>query len=269
MRILLSSFMCCALLLACAPDKASAPEIGFTQINKDKLAHGERVAKVLGCVGCHGDDLTGNDWSAPDFGTLWTANLSRLLPTMTDAQLEQALAGGVAPDGRVLWSMPSHLFTQLSNDDKAALIAYLRAQPAKGEVHPAPKFMPEIEKEIADGIWKSAKQDVAEQGKVWPFDAGAEHKQARYIVRATCAECHGMNLRGGQLFPEDPVKPDLRIAAAYDLKDFTKLLRTGVPAGERKLGLMADVAQGRYVHLTDAEIAAIHAYLKQVAEKDP
>ena len=43
----------------------------------------------------------------------------------------------------------------------------------------------------------------------------------------------------------------------------------GVGAGDRKLGLMGEVARGRYSHFTDAEMAAIHAYLTEVALRDP
>ena len=75
-----------------------------------------------------------------------------------------------------------------------------------------------------------------------------------------------MDLRGGKAGPVKADRPDIRIAGSYERKDFVRLLRTGVPVGERKLGLMAEVAQGRYSHFTDAEIAAINAYLKAVAE---
>ncbi|WP_260583476.1 hypothetical protein [Sphingopyxis sp. PET50] len=43
----------------------------------------------------------------------------------------------------------------------------------------------------------------------------------------------------------------------------------GVAAGDRKLGLMGEVARGGYSHFSDAEIAAILAYLKEVALRDP
>lgn len=48
---------------------------------------------------------------------------------------------------------------------------------------------------------------------------------------------------------------------AYDLEQFTHLLRTGKGAGERELQLMSPVAREAFVHLTDEEIAALHAYL--------
>ena len=64
---------------------------------------------------------------------------------------------------------------------------------------------------------------------------GEDHVYARYIVRATCAECHKMDLRGGTPYPGAEKRADLRVAAAYDLKDFKHLLRTGIAPGDRKL----------------------------------
>jgi len=53
----------------------------------------------------------------------------------------------------------------------------------------------------------------------------------------------------------------LAIAAAYDLEAFRTVLRTGVPLGGRQLRTMDRVARRDFSHLTDEEIAAIHAYL--------
>ena len=80
---------------------------------------------------------------------------------------------------------------------------------------------------------------------------------------AACSECHGSDLTG------DPLagSPDLSMAAAYELADFSKLMRTGKGAGGRDLGLMSEVAKGRFAHFTEDEIAAIHAYLVARSEK--
>jgi len=40
-------------------------------------------------------------------------------------------------------------------------------------------------------------------------------------------------------------------------------------AGNREVGLMSGVARGRYRHLTDAEVDAVHGYLQRVAEVAP
>lgn len=257
------------LLSACggAPPKDEAP--AFARMSPDPVKHGQRVSLVLGCSGCHGKDLAGQEWSDPAFGTVWSANLTATAARYDDAQLKAMVVGGKRPDGTVLWDMPSHIFAQLADTDVAPLIAFIRSMPKKGEAHPLPVFGPAAKKEMADGLYYSAAVAVERTGRVWPPDAGADHARARYIVRATCAECHEMNLRGGTPYPGAEPRPDIRIAAAYELKDFTRLLRTGIAPGERKLGLMGEVARGRYSHFTDAEIAAIHAYLKAVATRDP
>ena len=40
-------------------------------------------------------------------------------------------------------------------------------------------------------------------------------------------------------------------------------MRTGVALGGRELGLMSDVSRGRFVHMTDDELNALHAVLGQ------
>jgi len=253
------------LLVSCGrPDP-----IGFAEQSPDPVKHGERVSRLLGCSGCHGKDLTGQQWSEPEFGTVWTANLTVAAAEYDDAQLKAMIVGGKKPDGTPLWDMPSHLFTRLSDADMAAVIAFIRSKPKTGKAHPAPAFGPLAKKEMAEGSYVSSAALVERHGKAWPPDAGPEHQLARYMVRATCAECHEMNLRGGTPYPGADPRPDLRIAASYDLKDFQRLLHTGIAPGERKLGLMGEMARGRYTVFSDAEMAAIHAYLKVVAERDP
>jgi hypothetical protein len=48
---------------------------------------------------------------------------------------------------------------------------------------------------------------------------------------------------------------------SYDLEQFTRLMRTGKALGDRELELMSSVSRDGFSHLTDEEIAAIHAYL--------
>ena len=249
-----------------APKAEPEPAAQFARVSADTLAHGERLARVLGCYGCHGEDLTGEDWSEPGFGRLWTANLTRAVPNYDDGALVRAIAGGLRHDGAELWEMPSWLFTTLSEPDMAALIAFLRSRPATGPVRPLPAFEAGARREIAAGTFTSSRAQVRERGRRWPPDAGPSHALARYIVRATCAECHGVDLRGRRPNPEATPRPDLAIAAAYTREDFRRLMRTGVAAGERQLDMMSGVARGRYAHFSDAEIDAVHAYLQARAQ---
>ena len=240
---------------------------GFERLSPDAAGHGERVARLLGCVGCHGEDLTGEDWSEAIYGVLWTANLTQAVARYDEAQLIAAIEGGVRPDGSALWGMPSHLFTQLAPADRVALIAFLRSKAPAGEVHPLPSFTALARQEMASGLFKSSPAEVREQGRRWPPDAGAKHRLGRYIVRATCAGCHGMDLAGRQPGPGTTPRPALRIAMArYDDAAFARLIRTGAAVDGRYLGLMSEVARSRYSRMTDAEIRAVSAYLRALGE---
>lgn len=253
---------------ATQPAPAPAP-IRFERVATDTRVHGERLAALLGCSGCHGRDLTGEDWSAPGFGRMWTSNLTRVVPAYTDAQLVAAIGHGVRPDGSELWDMPSHLFTRLDAADMAAVVAFLRSRPPAGTAHPRPVFFAEAHQEMAAGSYLSARVQVERDDGSSPPDAGPTHALGRYIVRATCAECHGMDLRGGRPTPEAAPRPDLRMVAAYPPDQFARLLRTGIAAGDRELGLMGEVARGRYRHFTDPELNAVYRYLQAVARADP
>jgi mono/diheme cytochrome c family protein len=259
----------CSLVGCSKPaEKAAEPQLQFARASGDEREHGERLGLVLGCVGCHGKDLAGEDWSEPGFGSLWTANLTRAVPAYSDEGLKRAIASGRRKDGTEMWEMPSHLFTAIAPADMAALVTWLRSVPPAGEAHPLPVFQEGAHREMAAGKFKSSATQVREEGRKWPPDAGARHALARYIVRATCAECHGLDLHGGQPNPTMVPRPDLRLVGAYDRQDFRTLLRTGKAAGNREVSLMSEVARGRYVHLTDAEVDAIFAYLQAVAKTE-
>ena len=259
------------LIAACGSERANDPAPAveaaqFQRASADLVSHGERLARVLGCFGCHGADLTGEDWSEPGFGRLWTANLTRAVPRYSDAQLAAMIRSGARPDGSELWEMPSHLFTRLTAGDMTALIAFLRSRTPVGAVHPGPLFEDAARREVAAGTFKSSRAQVNEEGGRWPPDAGEQHRLGRYIVRATCAECHGMDLQGGQPHPDAVPRPDLRIVApAYDEAAFVRLLRNGKALGDRELSMMSGVARGRYRYFTDDELNAVRQYLLAVS----
>jgi len=213
MKLALSAAMLSLAGCAEQPDEGPSVPVQFERATANLTLHGERLADVLGCAGCHGAGLAGEDWSEPGFGRLWTSNLTRAVPGYTDEQLAEVIRGGARRD-RDLWEMPSHLFTHLTADDMAALAAFLRSRPPSGEIHPAPLFEEAARREIAAGTFISSRAQVEESGSLWPPDVGDDYRLGRYIVRATCAECHGMDLRGGQPHPQATPRPDLRMVAA-------------------------------------------------------
>lgn len=234
--------------------------IRFEAAARTPAQHGRRLARVLGCEGCHGANLQGRSWDEDaDFATSFTSNLTRALPAYSDAQLERAMREGVRPDATALWGMPSEIFTHLDPADMAALIAYLRTLRPAGIVHPRVVFGPGGRREIASGRYKPASRLVRDGREVRPAPLDGRHELARYMTRATCGECHGLALGGQGVAPERT--PDLDVAGAYTRAQFRQLMRTGRPPGGRRLRLMGEVARGRFAHLTERETDSIYDYL--------
>lgn len=252
------------LLGACGrttPPPAQPAAIRFESAGaRTPAQHGRRLARVLGCEGCHGADLQGRPWDEEaDFAISFTANLTRALPAYSDAQFERAMREGVRPDGSQLWGMPSEIFTHLDPADMAALIAHLRTVRPAGRIHPRAVFGPGGRREIAAGGYKPAPQLAREGRQIRPAPLDGRHEPARYMTRATCGECHGLALTGHGIAPQRT--PDLSVAGAYTRDQFRHLMRTGQPPGRRRLRLMGEVARGRFAHLTGREVDAIYDYL--------
>ena len=60
--------------------------------------------------------------------------------------------------------------------------------------------------------------------------------------------------------------PDLRIAAAYDLPSFERLLHTGIASDGKTRELMSPTARARFASLTPDEVKALHDYLVKRVE---
>ena len=241
----------------------------FEAVSSDPIVHGERLSAVLGCVGCHTPDLTGEDWSDPDLGVLWTANLTHSAADYSADELAAMITEGKRPD-RALMDMPSYLFSAIHPDDLAALVSYLKTLPAKGVKHPEPTIGPQLAEAIASGEFKDSVQRVAEMKDQAPPDLGPKHAFARSILRATCAECHGMDLNGNtEQMSDAPPRPSLRMVAAFSAEDFSTLMKTGRGLGGRELKLMGGVSRWRYSRFTDAEVKAVYDYLVELAQHAP
>jgi mono/diheme cytochrome c family protein len=110
------------------------------------LQRGEYLAKITGCHDCHTPGgmygspdskrlLAGSDlgWQGP-WGVSYPPNLTpdpeTGLGTWTNVEIERALRSGVRKDGQPLMPpMPWPDFANLTPDDMASLIAYLKSIP--------------------------------------------------------------------------------------------------------------------------------------------
>lgn len=227
------------------------------------VSRGLKVAKLNGCHDCHGDRLEGRLFhDEMPIIRAWGPNLALLLAEQSDADFDRAIRHGVAGDGRRLWIMPSSAFAHLTDQEMADLMAYLRTYKPVGEEQPRFQVGPVGRIAVLLGKFKSEADTIRETGGLKLEDLGPRHAVGRHVARA-CVECHGQTLEGSPILKS----PSLDMAASYDPADFHRLLRTGVAAGDRRLGLMTAVGPSRFNALSDQEIAALQDYLKARAER--
>jgi mono/diheme cytochrome c family protein len=198
----------------------------------------------------------------PMLARLVAPNLTQVAATHTDTDLERVIRQGIRQDGRSTVGMPSAMFYHLTDEDLGRIIAFLRSLPVTDgpptEIRLGPLARVGILKRLYEPQVAMIDRAVARPTAVELTDPLAF---GRYLALTSCTECHGSDLRGS---PGGDT-PALAIAGAYTPEEFVRLMRTGVARGDRELGLMSGVARSRFAHFTDAEISALHAYLKSLS----
>jgi mono/diheme cytochrome c family protein len=233
------------------------------------VASGAKLVQLFGCKDCHGAALRGQLlYDVPMVARLSAPNLTLVAKSYSDPQIAEMMRSGVRADGTELVGMPSQALSRLTDPEIAAVIAYVRSLPAGG-APPEDKQLRLVGRVLLLAGQLPTTPSLVAKYAAHPLpDFGPATAAGRGFARA-CAECHGPDLSGDD-------GPDLRIAAAYDVPAFTRLLRTGIGLdgrpvrptgllGESKTGpgLMAQVAGDRAgFGLSDADIAALHAYLQ-------
>jgi len=228
-----------------------------------KLAHGKRLAEVLDCTGCHGENLQGENVTRddPGYGDMNAPNLTLLLAKYSDDEFEHFIRQGVPRDGREFWFMPVESFQFLSNVDLAALLAYLRSFKPAGTQLPPIKKGRGFEEDFKRGFLDAKRQAVRYRDHP-PADMGSQHEWGRYLVQTTCTACHNNALQGYPGF-----SPDLDIAGAYSEGELTRLLTTGEGKTKKDLGMMSEMGRDIFVKFTPAERRAIVGYVKARADR--
>jgi mono/diheme cytochrome c family protein len=223
------------------------------------IAEGQRLATVRGCSGgCHGEGIEGGVFiDEPLLAKLVAPDLSAAARTYSGDEIARIIRRGIRPDGRSVLGMPSEMFSPLTDEDLGRIIAYLRSVPPQHGYGREVRLGPLARLGLVAGEYAPAALEVRRAdslSQLYP-PPGDSTAQGAYLARTACTECHGLELRGGE------VPPDLRIVAGYTPEGFATLLRTGKASGNRELRLMSKVARKRFAHFTDAEIGALYSFL--------
>jgi cytochrome c553 len=231
------------------------------------LADAPRQAKILGCISCHGEGLKGKVmFDVPGVARVFAPNVTLVAARASDQQLAAAIRQGVGVDKRALVVMPSPMYSHLSDEEVAALIAWIRKLPRAAGGDERSSFGPLGRLGLATGRFETAPAGVAKYRSEVPIDLGAAHSAGRNLAAKACSECHGPALFGKKV-GDGSEAPDLSVAGGYDLEQFKTLLRRGVAPSGKPLGLMKAVAVNDFVNFTDAEIEALYRYLEARAKR--
>lgn len=242
----------------------------------ESIARGKHIATVRGCVDCHTASLGGNTFldEAP-VARLFASNLTSgrggVGRTYTDADWVRAIRHGVGPGGKPLLFMPSHEFNVISDEDLAALIAYLKSippvdnAPRKNSVGPIGRILflsGKVNLLPAEGI------DHRERHKTAPVP-GPTAEYGKYMASG-CIGCHGDNFSGGPIPGAPPSFPAARNITPDDAtgigtwteQDFFNAMRNGKrPDGTE---LRPEMPWKLTAQMTNDEIRALWVYLQSV-----
>lgn len=242
--------------------------------NGAAVTRGAHLARIRGCLDCHGEDGGGAQFADdPAFGVLWASNLTAgeggVAGSYTDEDWDRAVRHGIGPGGRPLYFMPSQEFWALSDDDLAALIAHFRAIPPVDRTRPESKPGPLARVLFLAGKLPLIPAELVDHAAVRP-PAPAAGPTASYggYLATGCTGCHGVGFSGGKIVGGDPswppaanITPDVETGiGAWSESDFVRAMREG----RRPDGRMLDPAMPLSMtkHLTDDELRALYSYLR-------
>jgi mono/diheme cytochrome c family protein len=191
------------------------------------------------------------------------------LAAYSDAELARLIRHGIKRDGTTVRLMPSGNYSWWPDDDVAALIAWLRAQPAVAgdpgvfEVTAMGKLLDRFD---------SIPIDVARRiDHRAPRRAPAPRADAHYgsYVGTACRGCHGVTLAGGPIPGAPPgMAVPLNLTrhttglAGWSYDDFKAMVQSGKRKNGKPLDAFMPVDSLR--GMNDVELQALWLYLQSV-----
>lgn len=241
------------------------------------VARGKYLVSSVGtCAGCHMPDLSGHEQDMGPFAYFSAPNITfgkGGLPADYSIQdLDLIVRHGIKRDKTGALIMPSFHLNRISDEDLAAIYAYLKVAPKVDKARPPFTLGPigkmvlvkgglVNEAEVTDHNFKSPKRPeiapTAEYGK--------------YVAEIACIGCHGQNYSGGPVFEGDPNWPPAanltKHLKHYTHESFAHFLQTGL----RPDGTLVDTLAmpTSITKLADSvDVAAVWNYLSALPPQE-
>jgi mono/diheme cytochrome c family protein len=270
-------------------------------VDEASIERGQHIFRFRGCEACHSDGgylslsetspafnahldpasqdmprMEGNVYlDDPALGTVIASNLTSgrggVGGEYTDPGWARAIRHGVRFDGTPLLFMPSTEFYFLSDEDLAAVIAYVKSAPPVDNELPRSSLswtgrvvmalVPAITFIPAELIAHDVPPPAAPEAGITP-------QYGEYLAYS-CKVCHGLTMSGGPIpgFPSSwPAAPNLTfgdgsVLPSWADEEFINTIRTGVtPEGRKLRGEF--MPWGSYKFMSDDELKAVWVYLQ-------
>ncbi|QHI96709.1 c-type cytochrome [Xylophilus rhododendri] len=251
---------------------------------------GRQLATAADCAACHTAPKGGTPFAGgyPILSPLGTIYASNITPSKSagigDYSLEdftRALREGVRKDGAHLYpAMPYPSYTQLSDEDTAALYAYfMHGVPAVDKAAPQTDLPFPFNIRMSMAVWNAL--FLKDQRFTPDASKSAEWNRGAYLAGALahCSTCHSPRnalmaeqngsefLSGGSLgtWYAPNITSDAKAGiGAWSEAELVQYLKTGGVHGKAQAaGPMAEAIENSLQHLPDADLKAIAVFLKQ------
>lgn len=240
------------------------------------IERGRYLFASRGCVDCHGAKGNGNMFLDDGKGMrIAGPNISpgpgSVVKDYQPVDWVRTLRHGVNPKGRPLMIMPSEDYNRFTDEDLAALVAYIRHLPPAEGGGPVIDLPLPVRAMYGFGLIHDAAARIDHtKPPEKPVPDAVTVQHGAYVANM-CIGCHGASLAGGKV-PGGP--PDWPAAANLtpgegtamvrypDAASFAAMFRSGRRPDGQEIKVMPF---GSLREMNDTDVRALHLYLKTLA----
>ena len=288
-----------AALLRTDSSTENGPIANLDISGEELLARGEYLAIAGNCASCHttstGEFMAGGLAFETPFGTLYSTNITPDADTgignWSDRDFLNAMRHGVRPDNEHLYpAFPYTAYTRISNEDIAAIYAYLQSIPSVNQAAQENELSFPFNFRPLMAIWKAL---FFEPGVFEPDEEQSdEWNRGAYLVEglAHCSACHTprnffgaerkeLHMSGGEYLDRirtgahrpwsapnlTSTERGLGLWTQQEIRDYLKSARNDFL---ESFGPMNQVIMNSTRFLSDSDVSAMAFYLKSLPAVD-
>ena len=244
-----------------------------------RIEQGRYLFSTRGCADCHGANGGGKTVIQDGPMLIVSPNITTGANSVTTAyeiaDWVRTVRHGVKPNGNPVMIMPSEDYNRLTDDDMAAVIAYVKQLPPAAGVEPVIRLPTAVKVLYAVGMIKDAYEKIDHTLPTsQPVAQTVSVEHGAYVAN-TCMGCHGPHLSGGKIPGAPPTWPATAnltpgkgsIMQRYPSAEvFMATLRSGMRPDGTPISQVMPF--GSLKQMNDTDVRALYAYLKTLPPKE-